>query len=78
MERIKYNMNGMQERKMILIAFVDAILAGFYLKIFPFDYTINLAVVILPIYYFMDRRLHPVITGIHIAIIGLAFRTITG
>ncbi len=78
MERIKYNMNGMQERKMILIAFVDAILAGFYLKIFPFDYTINLAVVILPIYYFMDRRLHPVITGVHIAIIGLAFRTITG
>lgn len=78
MERIKYNMNGMQERKMILIAFVDAILAGFYLKIFPFDYTINLAVVILPIYYFMDRRLHPILTGAHIAIIGLAFRTITG
>jgi two-component system sensor histidine kinase YcbA len=74
----KYNLSGIQERKMLIIALVDAILAGFYLKIFPFDYTINLAVVALPIYYFLDRRLHPVLTAVHIAIIGLVFRTVTG
>lgn len=78
MQTYKYNLNSIQERKMLLIALVDAILAGFYLKIFPFDYTINLAVVVLPIYYFLDRRLHPVLTGIHIAAIGLVFRTLAG
>lgn len=74
----KYNLNGIQERKMLIIALADAIISGFYLKIFPFDYTINLAVVVLPIYYFLDRRLHPILTAVHIATIGLLFRTITG
>lgn len=67
-----------QIKKMMLIAIVDAIISGFYLKIFPFDYTINLAVVILPIYYFLDHRLVPITTALFIATIGLAFRTVTG
>lgn len=67
-----------QVKKMMLIAIVDAIISGFYLKIFPFDYTINLAVVILPIYYFLDHRLVPITTAVFIATIGLAFRTMTG
>jgi Signal transduction histidine kinase regulating citrate/malate metabolism len=67
-----------QITKMILIAFVDAVISGFYLKIFPFDYTINLAVVILPIYYYLDRRLVPAVTGIFIGSVGLIFRTLTG
>ena len=62
----------------MLIAIVDAVISGFYLKIFPFDYTINLAVVILPIYYYLDQRLNPVITSLFIASVGLVFRTITG
>lgn len=67
-----------QITKMLLIAFVDAVVSGFYLKIFPFDYTINLAVVILPIYYYLDRRLLPAATAIFIAAFGLFFRTMTG
>ncbi len=67
-----------QIKKMILIGFVDAIISGFYLKLFPFDYTINLAVAILPIYYYLDRRLVPAYTGVFIAGIGLLFRTLTG
>lgn len=70
--------SSVQITKMILIAFVDAVISGFYLKIFPFDYTINLAVVILPIYYYLDRRLLPAATGVFIASIGLIFRTLTG
>ncbi len=70
--------SSVQITKMMLIAFVDAVISGFYLKIFPFDYTINLAVVILPIYYYLDRRLIPVATGVFIASIGLLFRTLTG
>ena len=69
---------SVQIKKMIVIAVVDAIISGFYLKIFPFDYTINLAVVILPIYYFLDRRLVPIYTATFIASIGLIFRTLTG
>lgn len=67
-----------QITKMLLIAFVDAVVSGFYLKIFPFDYTINLAVVILPIYYYLDRRLLPAATAVFIAAFGLFFRTMTG
>lgn len=67
-----------QITKMLLIAFVDAVVSGFYLKIFPFDYTINLAVVILPIYYYLDRRLLPAATAVFIAGFGLFFRTMTG
>ena len=70
--------SNVQIKKMILIGFVDAIISGFYLKIFPFDYTINLAVVILPIYYYLDRRLVPAYTSLFIAGIGLVFRTVTG
>ncbi len=69
---------NVQIKKMILIGFIDAIVSGFYLKIFPFDYTINLAVVILPIYYYLDRRLVPAYTSLFIAGIGLLFRTVTG
>jgi len=69
---------NVQIQKMIVIAVVDAIISGFYLKIFPFDYTINLAVVILPIYYYLDRRLVPLYTSFFIASIGLVFRSITG
>ena len=69
---------NVQIKKMILIGLVDAIISGFYLKIFPFDYTINLAVAILPIYYYLDRRLVPAYTSLFIAGIGLLFRTVTG
>lgn len=67
-----------QTKKMFLIAIVDAIISGFYLKIFPFDYTINLAVVILPIYYYLDRHLVPIKTAFFISTFGLMFRTVTG
>lgn len=72
------DLNQNHVKKMLLIAFVDAIISGFFLKIFPFDYTINLAVAILPIYYFFDRKLVPVYTSIFIALVGLLFRTLTG
>lgn len=70
--------NVIQIQKMIVIAMVDAIVSGFNLKIFPFDFTINLAVAILPIYYYLDRRLNPIVTSLFIASIGLLFRTFTG
>ncbi len=70
--------NVIQIQKMVVIAIVDAIVSGFNLKIFPFDYTINLAVAILPIYYYLDRRLNPIVTSVFIASIGLVFRTVTG
>lgn len=64
--------------KMVLIAIIDAILAGFNLRLFPFDYTINLAVVVLPVYYYLDKKLHPVLTAAVITSFGLLFRTLTG
>lgn len=64
--------------KMTMIALVDAILANFYLRIFPLDFTINLAVAILPIYYYLERKLNPITTAVFVSLIGLAFRTVTG
>ncbi len=64
--------------KMFVIASVDAVLAGFYLRIFPLDYTINLAVAILPIYYYFDHQINPIKTAMWIASVGLIFRTLTG
>lgn len=72
------DLNQNQVKKMLLIACVDAIISGFFLKIFPFDYTINLAVVILPIYYYFDRKLVPAYTAFFIAVVGLIFRTFSG
>ncbi|MBF4692740.1 sensor histidine kinase [Fusibacter ferrireducens] len=80
----KKNDNWMQEfniiqiQKIIVIATVDAIISGFSMNILPTAYTINLAVAILPIYYYFDRRLNPVLTATFIASIGLLFRTFTG
>ncbi len=64
--------------KMLVIAVIDAILAGFNLALFPFDYTINIAVVILPIYYYLDNKLNPIVTATVITSFGLLFRTVTG
>ena len=72
------DLNQNQVKKMLLIACIDAIISGFFLKIFPFDYTINLAVAILPIYYYFDKKLVPAYTSICIALVGLIFRTLTG
>lgn len=70
--------NVIQIQKMIVIAMVDAIVSGFSMNILPTAYTINLGVAILPIYYYFDRRLNPVVTSLFIASIGLLFRTFTG
>ncbi len=70
--------NVIQIQKMIVIAVVDAIVSGFSMNILPTAYTINLGVAILPIYYYFERRLNPVVTSLFIASIGLLFRTFTG
>ncbi|GAU77232.1 HAMP domain-containing sensor histidine kinase [Fusibacter sp. 3D3] len=70
--------NVIQIQKMIVIAMVDAIVSGFSMNILPSHYTINLGVAILPIYYYFDRRLNPIVASLFIASIGLLFRTFTG
>ena len=70
--------NVIQIQKMIVIAMVDAIVSGFNLKIFPFVFYINFAFEFLPIIYYFDSLLNPIVTSVFIATIGLLFRTFTG
>ena len=66
-----------ENKKMILIALIDAFASQIYMQIFPQGFPISLSVAILPIYYFFDRKLNPRITAVYIGAIGLTFRTIT-
>jgi len=73
LERINLNMHS----KMLIIAIVDALIAQFYFDSLPFEFKFSISVAVLPIYYYFDRSLNPVKTGIYVMTVGLLFRTLT-
>ncbi len=79
MERwIRQSLNRNLIIKMVIIGLLDALLASFKLSAFPWGFTINLSVAILPIYYYFERNLNPIVTSWFVASIGLIYRTLTG
>lgn len=66
-----------QHTKMFIIAFFDALIAQFYYDNVPFEFKFSISVAILPVYYYFDRSLNPIKTGLYVTTVGLAFRTLT-
>jgi len=62
---------------MFIIAFFDALIAQFYYDNVPFEFKFSISVAILPVYYYFDRSLNPIKTGLYVTTVGLAFRTLT-
>jgi len=71
------NINMNNHTKMLIIAIFDALIAQFYFDSLPFEFKFSISVAILPIYYYFDRTLNPIKTGIYVMVVGLAFRTLT-
>lgn len=72
-DRVDFN----RHTKMLVIAIFDALISQFYFDSLPFDFKFSISVAILPIYYYFDRKLNPIITSLYVLVVGLLFRTLT-
>jgi len=61
-------------RIMVLIALIDALVSEVYLDFLGDGFRISVAVILLPIIYYFNRKINPLITAFYIGIIGLLFR----
>lgn len=59
---------------MILIALIDALISEVYLDFLGDGFRISVSVILLPIIYFFNRKINPLITAFFIGIVGLLFR----
>lgn len=63
-------------KKIFIIALIDAITAQIFINMFSGNFRISLAVAILPVFYYFNRELNPIITAIVITMFGFLFRSI--
>lgn len=61
-------------KKMMLIALIDALVSEVYLDFLGDGFRISVAVILLPIIYYFNRKINPLITAFFIGVIGLLFR----
>ncbi|OPL07946.1 MAG: hypothetical protein AVO33_02385 [delta proteobacterium ML8_F1] len=62
----------------ILIAMMDAFATQIYIDLFSNNFRISVAVLLLPVIYYFNRRLNPLIGSVFIGISGVVFRTLVG
>ncbi|MBN2260809.1 MAG: hypothetical protein JW702_09710 [Clostridiales bacterium] len=60
----------------ILVALIDALTTQMYIDIFSNNFRISIAVLILPVIYFFNRKINPIIASAFIGFSGIIFRTI--
>lgn len=65
-------------KKMLLIALVDAITTQIYFDMFVGGFRIGISVIILPIFYYFDRKINPLICAMYVGFVGLLFRGLIG
>ena len=65
-------------KKMLLIALVDAITTQIYIDMFVGGFRIGISVIILPIFYYFDRKINPLICAFFVGVVGLLFRGVIG
>jgi len=63
-------------RKMLIIAIVDALTTEVYIDLFMDNFRISVSVIILPIFYYFNRKVNPVICSFFVGTIGIFFRGI--
>lgn len=61
-------------RKMLLIALLDALVSEVYLNFLGDGFRISVAVILLPIIYYFNRKVNPLITAFYVGVVGLLFR----
>ncbi|MEA3423012.1 MAG: ATP-binding protein [Bacillota bacterium] len=62
----------------ILIALIDAFATQIYIDIFSNNFRISFAVLLLPVIYFFNRKLNPIVGALYIGFSGLFFRAAIG
>ena len=62
----------------IVIALVDAFATQIFIDLFSNNFRISVAVLLLPVIYFFNRKINPIIASIYIGLIGMFFRTFIG
>lgn len=60
---------------MVLIAIIDAITSQIFMDMNVLNFRISVSVILLPIYYYYNRKLNPIATSLFIAVFGLFFRS---
>ncbi len=63
---------------MLFIAVFDAFLSQIFLDVLVADFRISLSVAILPVFYYFEHKLNPMITALFIGATGLLFRGVLG
>ncbi len=63
-------------RIMVLIALIDALVSEVYLDFLGDGFRISVSVILLPIIYYFNRKINPLITAFFIGVVGLLFRGI--
>jgi len=67
-----------KSKKMLLIALVDAITTQIYIDMFVGGFRIGISVIILPIFYYFDRKINPLVCAMYVGFVGLLFRGFIG
>ncbi len=62
----------------IIIALIDAFATQIYIDIFSNNFRISFAVLLLPVIYFFNRKLNPVVGALYIGFSGIFFRAVIG
>lgn len=61
-------------KKMLLIALLDALVSEVYLNFLGEGFRISIAVILLPIIYYFNRKVNPLVTAFYVGVVGLLFR----
>lgn len=62
-------------RKMIIISLFDALTSQIFLDLFVVNFRISVSVIILPIFYYFNRDVNPIVNSFFVGVFGLIFRS---
>jgi len=62
----------------VLVAVMDAFATQIYIDLFSDNFRISVAVLLLPVVYYFNRRLNPLVGALFIGLSGILFRTLVG
>lgn len=72
---IRKNITPELIRKMIMIGLVDALTSQIFIDMFVVNFRISVSVIILPIIYYYNRDVNPIINAFFVGVIGILFRS---
>lgn len=73
---IKRDLNSNVISKMIIISIFDAMTSQIFLDMFVVNFRISVSVIILPIFYYYNRDVNPIVNSFFVGVFGLVFRSL--